>query len=149
MDTFIDTSIIVPAIIETPDSEAIRGFIETSLNRLVVSPIIYQEALHVGTKILLRERCGIESVAAVRKFIRKNGYDCIFDFIERLNILFMGFTIYADSTNTLLISQIAAKYHLLSGDALIIATCVENNIQSLASFDSDFKNIDGISLLFQ
>ena len=147
MDTFIDTSIIVPAIIETPDSEAIRGFIETSLNRLVVSPIIYQEALHVGTKILLRERCGTDpSLPSANSLPRIRLY---FYFIERLIILFMGFAIYADSTNTLLISQIAAKYHLLSGDALIIATCVENNIQSLASFDSDFKNIDGISLLFQ
>lgn len=50
MDTFIDTSFLIPAIIESPDSNLVRDFIETSLNRLIVSPLIYQESLHVGEK---------------------------------------------------------------------------------------------------
>ncbi|WP_367278948.1 PIN domain-containing protein [Methanospirillum sp.] len=149
MDVFVDTSVIIPAIIESSDSDLVRNFIQTTQYRLIISPLIYHEALYAGTKILLHERCGIESVPAVRNHIRKKGYIDMSDFIDCLNILMKDFTIYPDSKNTTIISHLAAKYHLLSGDALIVATCFEHNIHKLASFDSDFQKVSDISLLLQ
>ena len=56
MDAFIDTSILIPAIIECPDSDFVRNFIQTTEYRLIISPLIYHEAMYAATKILLRER---------------------------------------------------------------------------------------------
>jgi len=148
MDAFIDTSILIPAIIECPDSDFVRNFIQTTEYRLIISPLIYHEAMYAGTKILLRERFEIESIAALRKHIHKNGYRNISDFIDRLNLLVNDFSFCADSTNIQMISQMADKYHLLSGDALILTTCMEHNISTLATFDHDFQKIDGLHLLF-
>ena len=148
MDAFVDTSIIIPAIIECPDTSLVHQFIQTTQYRLVISPLIYDEALFAGTKILLRERFDITSLAAVRKYVTNKGYEGISDFIERLNILVSEFSICPDSTRLQMISQIADQYHLLSGDALIIATCIDNNISVLASFDSDFKKVEGFTFLF-
>ena|GEM_PF-2009914 len=47
-----------------------------------------------------------------------------------------------------MISNIVDKYHFLADDVLIIATCIENNISILTSFDSDFLTADEFNLLF-
>lgn len=147
MDAFIDTSIIIPAIIECQDSDLVRNFIQTTEYRLIISPLIYHEAMYAGTKILLRERFGVESITSLRKHIRKNGYGNVSDFIDRLNILVKDFSFCSDSTNIWMISQIAERFHLLSGDAIIVTTCLEHNISTLVTFDSDFQGIEGITLL--
>ncbi len=46
--------------------------------------------------------------------------------------------------------ELMKRYNLLPNDAIIIATCIQNNIENLASYDSDFKivsNTFGIRLL--
>lgn len=48
--------------------------------------------------------------------------------------------------------EMMKRYNLLPNEALIIATCIHNNIKNLASYDSDFKiasNSNGIKLLSQ
>lgn len=149
MDAFVDTSIIIPAIIECSDSDRVRRFIQTTQYRLVISPVVYHEALYAGTKILLNERFGIDSLAAVRTYIRKNGYTEITDYIECLNVLIKDFVFCPDCINPYMISNIANKYNLLSGDAMIIATCMEHDILTLASFDTDFQTVEGFSFPFQ
>ncbi len=149
MDAFVDTSVIIPAILESSDSDLVQNFIHSTQYRLVISPLIYHEALFARTKILLRERFGLESIAAVRNYIRKNGYLDISDYLECLNLLVRDFFVCMDSTNAFLISDIACRYRLLSGDAMIIATCMEHNINHLASFDTDFRTIEGFHLILE
>ena len=47
-----------------------------------------------------------------------------------------------------MISQVSEKFRLLSGDALIVTTCLEHNISTLATFDYDFKGVEGLNFYF-
>jgi predicted nucleic acid-binding protein len=48
-----------------------------------------------------------------------------------------------------MITSIAVTYHLLSGDALIIAACRVHNITTVASLDCDFGRVEGFDVIFQ
>ncbi|WP_297514259.1 PIN domain-containing protein [Thermococcus sp.] len=44
-------------------------------------------------------------------------------------------------------SEIEGKYQLLPNDALIVATCVEHEIERILTFDSDFEKIPLIKVI--
>ncbi len=46
-----------------------------------------------------------------------------------------------------LAAQIASQYNLLPNDAIIAASCKHYNINQILSFDSDFKNIEFLSIV--
>ena len=141
MDLFLDTSFIVPLIIETDTTRKTRDFYSSFPGTCAASMSVYEEAFFVGLRLIAEDEFGITGTGKLKEHIRDEGYGFADEFISHLNDLFSGLVIVPDSTNTKLIGEIARAHALLPNDALIVATCREHAIPKIASFDRDFARI--------
>jgi predicted nucleic acid-binding protein len=141
MDLFLDTSFIVPLIIETDTTRKARDFYSSFPGTCAASMSVYEEAFFVGLRLIAEDEFGIAGTGKLKEHIRDKGYGFADEFIRHLNDLFSGLVIVPDSTNLPRIEEIARTYSLLPNDALIIATCREHSIPKIATFDRDFSKI--------
>jgi uncharacterized protein len=141
MDIFLDTSFIIPLIIETGTTQKARDFYASAPGSCAASMSVYEETFFVGLRLIARDEFGISGTAMLKEHIRDEGYGFADEFISHLNDLFSGLVIVPDSTNLKLIGEIACTHALLPNDALIVATCREHAIPKIASFDRDFARI--------
>ncbi|MFA5269488.1 MAG: PIN domain-containing protein [Methanoregula sp.] len=141
MDLFLDTSFIVPLIIETDTTRKARDFYSSFPGICAVSMSVYEEAFFVGLRLIAEDEFGVTGTGQLKEHIRNEGYGFADEFISHLNDLFSGLVIVPDSTNTKLIGDIARAHALLPNDALIVATCREHAIPKIATFDRDFSSI--------
>jgi len=142
MDLFLDTSFIIPLIIETDTTRRARNFYSFSSGTCAASMSVYEEAFFVGLRLIAEDELGIISTAKLKEHIRDEGYTFADEFIRNLNEVFSGLVFVLDSSNLHLIEEIARTYALLPNDALIVATCREHSIPKIASFDRDFSKIE-------
>jgi predicted nucleic acid-binding protein len=141
MDIFLDTSFIIPLIIETGTTRKARTFFTSAPGTCAASMSVYEETFFVGLRLIARDEFGITGTARLKEHIRDNGYGFADGFIRNLNEVFFGLVIVPDSSNVRRIEETARKYSLLPNDALIIATCIEHAIPKIATFDRDFSSI--------
>lgn len=141
MDLFLDTSFIIPLIIETDTTDRARDFYASFPGTCAASMSVYEETFFVGIKLMAEDRFGITGTAQLKSHIRDEGYGFADEFISHLNAFFSGLVIVQDSTNLSRIEAIARNYSLLPNDALIVATCRDHAIPHLATFDHDFAKI--------
>ncbi|HSA38693.1 MAG TPA: PIN domain-containing protein [Methanoregula sp.] len=141
MDLFLDTSFIVPIIIETDTTRRARDFYSSFSGSCAASMSVYEEAFFVGLRLIAEDEFGIAGTGKLKEHIRNEGYGFADEFISNLNDLFSDLVIVPDSMNLKLIGEIARAHALLPNDALIVATCREHAIPKIASFDRDFGRI--------
>ena len=141
MDLFLDTSFIVPLIIETDFTRRARDYYSSFPGTCAVSMSVYEEAFFVGLRLIAEDKFGITSTSKLKAHILDDGYGFADLFISNLNDLFSGLVIVPDSSNLSRIEEIARTCSLLPNDALIIATCRDHAIPKIATFDRDFSKI--------
>jgi hypothetical protein len=141
MDFFLDTSFIIPLIIETDTTRKARDFYSSVPGTCAASMSVYEEAFFVGLRIIAEDEFGITGTAKLKEHIRNEGYGFADEFIRNLNEVFSGLVIVSDSSNLSSITEIARIHALLPNDALIVATCREHAIPKIATFDRDFSKI--------
>jgi predicted nucleic acid-binding protein len=141
MDLFLDTSFIIPLIIETDTTRRARDFFSSFSGTCAVSMSVYEESFFVGLRIIAEDEFGITGTAKLKEHILTNGYGFADEFIHNLNDVFSGLVIVSDSSNLSAITEIAHTHALLPNDALIVATCREHSIPKIATFDRDFSKI--------
>jgi predicted nucleic acid-binding protein len=141
MDLFLDTSFIIPLIIETDTTRKARDLFTSGPGTCVASMSVYEEAFFVGLRLIAEDEFGIAGTAKLKEHIRDEGYGFADEFIRNLNEVFSGIAIVPDSSNLSAITEIARTHALLPNDALIVATCREHAIPKIATFDRDFSKI--------
>ena len=141
MDLFLDTSFIIPLIIETDTTRRARDFFSSFSGTCAVSMSVYEESFFIGLRIIAEDEFGITGTAKLKEHILNKGYGFADEFIRNLNDVFSGLVIVSDSSNLSAITEIARTYALLPNDALIVATCREHTIPKIATFDRDFSKI--------
>lgn len=141
MDLFLDTSFIIPLIIETDTTRRARDFFSSFSGTCAVSISVYEESFFVGLRIIAEDEFGITGTAKLKEHILNKGYGFADEFICNMNDVFSGLVIVSDSSNLSAITEIARNHALLPNDALIVATCREHSIPKIATFDRDFSKI--------
>jgi uncharacterized protein len=141
MDLFLDTSFIIPLLLETDTTRKARDFFTSVPGTCAASMSVYEEAFFIGLRLIAEDEFGITGTAKLKEHIRDEGYGFADEFIRNLNYLFSGLVIVPDSSNLSLITEIARTHALLPNDALIVATCREQAILKIATFDRDFSKI--------
>ncbi len=141
MDIFLDTSFIIPLIIETSTTRKARDFFTSVPGTCVASMSVYEETFFVGLRLIARDEFGITGTVRLKEHIRDKGYGFADEFIHNLNEVFSGLVIVPDSANLKLIDDTARAYGLLPNDALIVSTCIEHSIPKIATFDRDFFSV--------
>jgi uncharacterized protein len=141
MDLFLDTSFIIPLLIETDTTRRARDFYSSFPGTCAVSMSVYEEAFFVGLRLIAEDEFGITGTSKLKEQIRDQGYGFADEFIRNLNEFFSGLVIVPDSTNIPRIEEAARTFSLLPNDALIVATCREHAIPKIATFDRDFVKV--------
>jgi uncharacterized protein len=141
MDLFLDTSFIIPLIIETDTTRRVRDFFSSFSGTCAVSMSVYEESFFVGLRIIAEDEFGITGTTKLKEHILNKGYGFADEFIRNLNDVFSEVAIVSDSSNLSAITEIARTYALLPNDALIVATCREHSIPKIATFDRDFSKV--------
>ena len=141
MDLFLDTSFIIPLIIETDTTRRARDFFSSFSGTCAVSMSVYEESFFVGLRIIAEDELGITGTAKLKEHILNKGYGFADEFVRNLNYVFSELVIVSDSSNLSAITEITRAYALLPNDALIVATCREHSIPKIATFDRDFSKI--------
>ena len=141
MDLFLDTSFIIPLIIETDATKRARNFYSSYPGTCAGSMSVYEETFFIGLRLIAEDQYAITSTSQLKTHIRDEGYGFADEFINHLNEFFSTLVIVQDSSNLPRIEEIARTYSLLPNDALIVATCRDHAIPNLATFDRDFSHI--------
>jgi predicted nucleic acid-binding protein len=115
MDIFLDTSFIIPLIIETATTRKARDFFTSVPGTCAASMSVYEETFFVGLRLIAKDEFAITGTAGLKQHIRDNGYGFADEFIRNLNEVFSGLVIVPDSSNIRLIEETARTYSLLPG----------------------------------
>ena len=70
MDIFLDTSFIIPLIIETDATGKARDFYSSLPDSCAASMSVYEEAFFVGLRLIAQDGFGISSTGQLREHIR-------------------------------------------------------------------------------
>lgn len=150
---FIDTNIFLYAIMEHPvygkTSKNLLENIEIGIVQGYTSVIVMNELLHKLIIGEIADKFGLK-LFQVSPFIKKDvsvltglkSYELLdkIECIHNFEILSLTKEIFRLSRSYM------TKYHLMTNDAVIAATCNKNGISYLATNDCDFDHVDFLKL---
>jgi predicted nucleic acid-binding protein len=110
---------------------------------LATSVGVLDEVIFVVMRRLAEKRLGIRRIDRLRSYIKSNGIGFALAELERFIKLVEALDIvvlqdYADPRELL---KVVAKYNLPPSDAVIALTCKHYAIDTILTFDEDFKRV--------
>ena len=116
---------------------------------LAVTLRIVDEAIFTLIRLDALRRLGIRRLNQLREYIRKHGYK---EFSEAINdveelIEELGIIVLEDKGSLRELLRAMRIYNLLPGDALIAVTAKYYGIDSILTFDEDFKRVPWLKVM--
>jgi len=145
---YIDTSFILSILLETEKSGLAEQLLEAhSDSHFMISGIAINEALYVAAYEYYKQKGIVKGRYGLRKLIARQGYpreviDAIDSFLKDLNVEIVGD--YFDYDEYL---QIIQDFKLLPNDAQIALTCRHYGIDTILTFDEDFKRVPWLKVV--
>ena len=146
---FLDSSVILRYFLG--DSTA-KDIIEGS-SRFAINAIVFSEVSFNLLKLLYIEKYGgyrfydMKSSLSMLDYGILKGYSTFHSFLDELSnedrLVFLPVTMEVVKEA----SEIAIKYGLLPNDSLIVATCRHYGIDTIATFDEDFKQVPWLKVI--
>lgn len=94
-------------------------------------------------------KLGIRRIEKLREYIQKHGYDFfeenideLYEFLKEANV-----TVVEDKASPHELIDVAKNFHLLPADALIALTCKHYGINTILTFDEDFKRVPWLNVI--
>lgn len=145
---YIDTSFILSILFETEKSDLAEQTLETHRDlRFMISGIAVNEALYVATYEYYKRKGVIRGRYDLRKLIARQGYPrevitAVNSFLKDLSVEIVSD--YFDYNEYLRIVQ---EFKLLPSDAQIALTCRHYGIDTILTFDEDFKRVPWLKVV--
>ena len=141
-EVFVDSSVFIGLLL---GDENAKELIKKALNEgctLITNLIVFSETVY-KVMFTLALRNGLKGVHDLRKHLEDytHVYGKVKKAFEKLEDA--GFLRIKEATQETIriASQVGQDYELLPNDALIAASCKENGIERIATFDSDFRRV--------
>ncbi len=139
---YIDTSFILSILMETekyPIAEDTLSLLQEVM--LVISGIALNETFYIATFEYYRQKGLVKGRHSLREAIRKYGYPqevigLIIGFLEDMQV-----RVLKDHYDFKEYMQVMTTYRLLPNDAQIALTCKHYGIDTILTFDDDFKRV--------
>ena len=129
MRVYLDTNFIISLIVKT----------ELSRRAIKISSSILEDAdLFVGMNVIEET---LYVLMRITKKPLKEVVEKLESFIENMEILVLEYLPYKEMI------EVCKKYSLLPNDALIVASCKYFDIKKIATFDTDFENVDFLEII--
>ena len=138
---FVDTNILYHILHETPRTEEALTVLEENPEDYVIDTVVHNELIYTSTLHYLEHRYGVKGAYSARRWIRKHGYpsevlNAVRELIRRLNIRLIP-SMYVEQE----LYEVMTSYRLMPGDAIIALTCRHYGINTIITFDEDFKRV--------
>ncbi len=109
--------------------------------------MVHNEIIYTATMHYLEHRHGVRGAHTAKKWIRKHGYpekvlNTVRKLIEKLNIRLIP-TVYTEHE----LYEVLARFRLLPSDAIIALTCRHYGINTILTFDEDFKRVPWLKVI--
>ncbi len=144
----LDTNIIYHFLFETELTSASEKVIrEAIIEGMAIPMIVYNELLYTTGAKIARIKYGVKGKYSFRKHIARYGFPE--EAVVRVNGFIRDFkvAIIKDYQNPDELVEAIKIYRLAPNDAQIALTCKQNNIETLATFDEDFKRVPWLKVI--
>ena len=140
---FLDTNAILYYLHDVkPYSQTVED-ISLGEDELYTSIRVLDEALFTIVRTKAWIKLGIRHIEKLREYIREHGYEFFEKDIGELYKLLeeASVTVVEDKATPQELIEVARQFHLLPADALIALTCRHYGINTILTFDEDFKRV--------
>ncbi len=136
---FVDTNILYHILHKTPRTEEALTILEENPGDYVVDMVVHNEILYASTRHYLEYRHRVKGAYSVRKWIKKQGYprevvNAVRELFKRLNIRLIS-SMYTEYE----LYKALVEFRLLPSDAIVALTCKHYGIDTILTFDEDFR----------
>ncbi len=116
---------------------------------LYTSIRVIDETIFVLIRIRAFKEMGVRRIDELRRYVKQHGYSGFREELEALRELIggLGVVILQDVASLDEMLQVAERYRLLPGDALIAVTCRHYGIRRILTFDDDFERIPWLEVV--
>ncbi len=144
----LDTNIIYHFLFETELTSASEKIIrEAIIEGMAIPMIVYNELLYTTGAKIARVKYGVKGKYSFRRHIAVHGFPE--EAIEKVNGFIRDFkvTILRDYQDPVELTNTIRIYRLAPNDAQITLTCKHRSIETLATFDEDFKRVSWLRII--
>ena len=146
---FLDTNAILYYLHDVKPYSQIVEDITSREDELYTSMCVLDEAIFTIVRTKAWIELGIRRIEKLREYIQKRGYDLfeedideLYEFLEDANV-----AVVEDKASSNELRDAAKNYHLLPADALIALTCRHYDIDTILTFDEDFKRVPWLKVV--
>ncbi len=145
---YLDTSILLSILLETEKYPIVEDALASLRdNVLVTSGIAINEALYVAAFEYYRRKGVAKGRYSLREAIRRHGYPPeVIGLIKGL-IEDLGVEVIEDYYDFKEYINVVTSYRLLPNDAQIVLTCKHYGIDTVLTFDEDFKRVPWLRVI--
>jgi predicted nucleic acid-binding protein len=145
---FIDTSIFYNILFKTSLTQKARRLLEDYEDRkFYTSPTVVNELLYITTRKYYQATGEARGPYSLRRLIASKGYPkLIIDGIRRL-LKDLEVEILVEDVEYHDIIEFANRLKLLPSDAIIALTCKHHGIDTILTFDEDFKRVPWLKVI--
>ena len=144
----LDTNVIYHFLLETELTSASEKIIrEAIIEGMAIPMIVYNELLYITGAKIARIKYGVKGKYSFRRHIAKHGFPE--EAIERVSGFIRDFkvAVIRDYQNPDELVETINAYRLAPNDAQIVLTCKHRGIETLATFDKDFKRVPWLKVI--
>ncbi len=144
---FVDTNILYHIIHKTPRTDEALTILEENPGEYIIDTVVHNEIIYASTMHYLEHRYGVKGAYSARKWIKKHGYpeeviNVVRELFKRLNIRLIS-SIYTEQE----LYKTLIEFKLLPSDAIIALTCKHYGIDTILTFDEDFKRVPWLKVV--
>jgi len=138
---FVDTNILYHILHKTPRTGEALILLEENPGDYAVDTVVHNEIIYASTRHYLEHRHGVKGAYSARKWIKKHGYpeevvNTVRELLKRLNIRLIS-SMYTEHD----LYKALVEFRLLPSDAIVALTCKHYGIDTILTFDEDFKRV--------
>ena len=144
----VDTNIFIQYLLDGDRASEAEKLL-ASYPDLAVTIGIIDEVEFVIIRRLAKRRLGIRSLKKLKEYIRSRGLDFALDALEKYTNMLQEFeiTILRDYAEPRELLETMKKYGLTPSDAVIALTCKHYGIETIMTFDEDFRRVPWLKVI--
>ncbi len=146
---YVDANAIVYLLHDVkPKSDQVIDILSRS-EQAYTSLRTIEETSYILIRIYLGKHYGIKGIHRIREIINQQGLGFIKDELKAMRGLLSEYNIIVlqDKAEVSEIHDTMVKYNLLPGDAIIALTCKHYGIDTILTFDEDFKRVPWLRVI--
>ena len=145
---FIDTNIFYNILFETSLTQAARKLLEDyEESKFHTSLTVVNELLYISTRKYYQTTGEVSGPYSLRRLIANKGYpELIVNGIRRL-LRDLEVEVLIENVSYQDMMETASRLKLLPSDTIIALTCRHYNIDTILTFDEDFKRVPWIRVI--